>query len=262
MKHLFLLKQYGRYRWRAKSAHGIHSPFVYDFIVSVLEDKRHFYDFDRIGEIREGLYGDQRSIDLIDLGAGSLSNSRSTRRIGDIAKTSGRSRKYGELLFRIVDHYGYKQILELGTSLGLGTLYLAAAAKNGQVITIEGSSTVAAEAQKTFASWPELPIQQHVGNFDDLLQPVLAANPVFDLVVIDGNHREKPTLEYVDALLPHIQPNTLILLDDIHWSAEMQRAWETICRHPAVKLSIDLFQFGLIFFDPSFHEKQQFILKF
>lgn len=262
MKHFFLLRQYLHYRWHAKSAHGIHSPFVYDLIVSILEDQRPFYDFERIEEIRSNLLGDNTAIDIEDMGAGSLTKLSSRRRICDIARTSGRNRKYGELLFRIVQHYGYKQVLELGTSLGIGTLYLAAATKQGKVITIEGSSSVAAMAKRTFSSWPELPVEQVEGNFDHVLEGVLQDHATFDMVVIDGNHREEPTLRYFHELLPHIRPNSLILFDDIHWSPGMQRAWETICQHPSVRLSIDLFQFGLIFFNPAFHEKQHFVLRF
>lgn len=262
MKYYFLLKQYLLYKLRAKSAHGIHSPFVYEFITAVLQDKRRFYAFDRIADIRKNLLNDHRSIHIDDLGAGSLSGTKVNRTIREIARTSGRNQKYGELLFRIVHHYGYRRILELGTSLGLGTLYLAAAVQQGKIITIEGSPEIASGAGQTFATWPELAVQQLTGNFDDVLSIVLSEHPAFDLVVVDGNHRKEPTLRYFHQLLPNIQPNTLVIFDDIHWSSEMHSAWDIICRHPDVRLSIDLFQFGLIFFDPSFHEKQHFTLAY
>jgi hypothetical protein len=35
----FALKEYLKYRWNAKTRHGVHSPFVFDFVEKVLRDK-------------------------------------------------------------------------------------------------------------------------------------------------------------------------------------------------------------------------------
>ncbi len=262
MKHLFLLKQYLSYRLKAKTAHGIHSPFVYDFIETVLKDQRTFYAFDEIKSLREELLQDATLINVEDLGAGSLHGSVKQRSIIDIAKNAGRNEKFGKLLFRIVEKYQCKNMLELGTSLGIGTSYIASAAKNGQVITIEGSNEIADKAAETFETLSLNNIRQLKGNFDDVLSPILQQNPPFDLIMIDGNHREEATIKYFNEIMPFIKDDTLLIFDDIHWSRGMHKAWQTIHLDQRVRLSIDLFFFGLIFYRKDFKEKQHFTLKY
>ena len=262
MKYFFLLKQYVLYRLKAKSAHGIHSPFVYDFIETVLKDQRTYYAFEEIASIRNVLLQDTTSINVEDLGAGSLHKSVTKRRVKDIAQHAARNEKFGKLLFRIVEKYQYKNMLELGTSLGIGTSYIASAAKDGQVITIEGCNDIADKATETFASLSHTHIRQRRGNFDLVLTPILQQNPSFDLIIIDGNHREEATLAYFNEIMPFIKDDTLLIFDDIHWSRGMHKAWQTIHSDQRVRLSIDLFFFGLVFFKKDFKEKQHFTLKY
>lgn len=262
MKHLFLIKQFILYKLKASSAHGIHSPFVFDFIQTVLKDQRHFYAFDDIREIRNILYEDTTILNIEDFGAGSLHGSFKQRMVKDIAKNAGRNEKFGKLLFRIVDKYQVVNILELGTSLGLGSSYLAKAALNGQLVTIEGSREISSYANNTFNNLQLNNIQQYTGNFDTMLQDVLKQHPSFDLIFVDGNHREEATLNYFNQFFPFIHENTILIFDDIHWSEGMNNAWEQIRKDERVLLSIDLFFFGIVFFRKEFKEKQHFILKY
>ena len=263
MNHFFLLKQFLIYKWKAKSAHGIHSPFVYDFIETVLKDQRQFYAFDEIKKIRTQLNNDQTILHVEDFGAGSLHGSTSNRIVKDIARNAGRNEKFGKLLFRMVDKYQMKQILELGTSLGIGTSYLASAALDGQITTIEGSEEIANYAGKTFSSLSLKNIKQVRGNFDENLPQILQSKKHFDLIFIDGNHREEPTLKYFNLILSSRNDSEMILIfDDIHWSRGMQNAWNQIKNDPRVLLTIDLFFFGIVFFRKEFKEKQNFILNF
>jgi len=59
-----------------------------------------------------------------------------------------------------------------------------------------------------------------------------------------------------------ISASSLIVIHDIHWSREMEEAWEIIQNHPHVKLSIDIFSAGLVFFRNEFRVKQQFVIRF
>jgi predicted O-methyltransferase YrrM len=77
-----------------------------------------------------------------------------------------------------------------------------------------------------------------------------------DLVYLDGNHRLEPTLQYFERCLSFASPQTVFVLDDIHWSPEMQTAWDRIRQHPAVTLSIDFYDIALAFVNPDFREKQ------
>jgi predicted O-methyltransferase YrrM len=253
---------YVKYLLQAKGPHGTHSPFIFSFINEVLKDKRQFYAFEEIENLRSELLQNNTTIEIEDFGAGSLHNKNNTRRISEIAKNAGRSKKHGELLFRIANYFELNNVLELGTSLGLGTSYLAKAREKSQIITIEGCPAIREQAVKNFEQIGLTNINAYLGNFDDILQNVLSSHPKFDLIFIDGNHRKIPTLKYFEILKQSIHQNSLIIFDDIHWSAEMTEAWNKIKKDHKVKVSIDLFQFGLVFFMKEVKEKQDFILRY
>jgi predicted O-methyltransferase YrrM len=166
------------------------------------------------------------------------------------------------LLFRMVNYYQSKNILELGTSLGIGTSYLALANPAATITSIEGSKTIADYAMKNFKAYQIQNVQQVVGNFDTVLPDVLANNPLFDFVFIDGNHQYHPTLNYFNLLITKVAEEAILVFDDIHWSPGMKQAWQEIAADTRVKLSVDVFQFGIVFINKNFKEKQHFIIKY
>lgn len=242
--------------------HGIHSPFVYDFVRRVLIDKRHFYAYQQVEALRKQLLHDGTVIEVQDLGAGSSIDKTSRRSIASIARHAAKSKKMAQLLFRIVNYYQPKTILELGTSLGISTAYMAMANPQAHIITAEGSPAIAEQAKKNFQSLHCASIQQVTGNFDDTLPGILKNLPQLDLAFIDGNHRLAPTVNYFQQLLPLVHNNSMLIFDDIHWSGEMEKAWETIREHGSVRLTIDLFFIGLVFFSDQFRIKQHFSIRF
>lgn len=263
MKKLFLIKEYIKYYFAAKKGgHGVHSPFVFDFVETVLEDSRHFYAFDEIKQLRKALYNDDSLLKIQDFGAGSHKNNNILRKVSDIAKTAGRTEKFGKLLFKMVDKYQFENIVELGTSVGIATSYLAKANQNATITTIEGSPEIANRATKSFEFLKLKNIQQVVGNFDNVLAPTLSQLKNVDLFFIDGNHREEPTIEYYNQVKPYLNEHSMVIFDDIHWSEGMLRAWDAIKKDSAVTLSIDLFFIGIILFKKDIKEKQHFILKY
>jgi predicted O-methyltransferase YrrM len=153
-------------------------------------------------------------------------------------------------------------ILELGTSLGLSTSYLALAAPGANIITMEGASSVAARARQNFDRLNFQNITIIEGNFDQTLGAGLSQSPQLDFVFVDGNHRREPTERYFKQLLPVVHNDSILIFDDIHWSREMEQAWETIVENSAVRCSIDLFFAGILFFRQEFREKQHFKIRF
>ena len=262
LKKLFLIQQYFIYLFKAKSAHGIHSPFVFEFIKNILQDQRHFYAFDEIKKMRKSMYHDDTMLTVEDFGAGSHKNNLSKRSVKDIARTAGRNEKMGKLLFKIVEKFKPAQIIELGTSMGLGTLYLSMANNESHVHTIEGSKEIAKQAGKHFEKLNLKNISQHVGNFDDILLPFLQKIKNIDLFFIDGNHRKKPTLQYFEQAKPFLNEHSIVIFDDIHWSKDMHEAWLEIIQDESIAISIDVFYFGIIFFKKDIKEKQHFVLKY
>lgn len=242
--------------------HGIHSPFVFDFITHVLNDDRHFYAYQSIEKIRQLLLIDKQELVIEDLGAGSRVKKENTRQVCEIAGSSLKPKKFGQLLFRMVNRYAPPTILELGTSLGVTTAYLATAKKDAAVITMEGAKAVAALAKKNFLAMDLSNIEMVEGNFDETLPSVINRIDKIGLAFIDGNHRLEPTLRYFRQLLPVVHEQSILVFDDIHWSKEMEEAWEAIKQDSSVTLTIDLFFIGIVFFRKEQKVKQHFTIRF
>lgn len=248
-----------KYLLVAKTKHVVHSPFVFKLLTEVIQDKTNYSEYIEVEKLRENLLQDSTIINVTDLGAGSQSLRTNKRTVRDIAKKSAKPKKYAQLLFRLVKYFQSKNILELGTSLGISTLYLSKADNESIVTTIEGCSEIANKAKENFAKMNAKNIKQIVGNFDEVLSSNL--NSKLDFVFIDGNHRKQPTLNYFEMILKHSQSKTVFVFDDIHWSKEMQEAWQEIKKHPQVTVTIDLFFIGIVFIHPE-QAKEHFVIRF
>ncbi len=259
-----IVLKYLRYLLTASNGkgHGIHSPFVFRFVQEVLETKAGDDWFTKIEAERNGLLMDKSVIPILDFGAGSRFGNKTEKKVGDIARHALKSPKYARLINRLARFTGAATALELGTSLGTTTAYLAAAPGMLKVNTLEGSPAVAARAQALFISLHlQDKITIHEGDFAETLPLVLQKEGKFDLIFMDGNHRYEPTLTYWNQLLPFTHRDSVIIVDDIHWSREMENAWEWIQQQPQVSLTIDLFFVGLVFFKTDFTQKQHFTIR-
>lgn len=259
---LRIARKYLTYLLRSGNRHAVHSPFVYSLLEEVFRDQRKFYAFEQIEKRRRELLADHRTISVTDLGAGSVLQRASERRVWEIAKYAAKPPKYGRLLFRLAHYFKPEEMLELGTSLGISAAYLGAGCSGARMITLEGSPEIAAIAEDTFQSTGVSHIKLIRGNFDDTLGPTLLGMKKLDLAFLDGNHRKEPTLRYFSQCLTRTHADSVLIFDDIHWTREMELAWKEIVAHPAVTLSIDLFFLGLVFFRTEFHEKQHFVLRY
>ena len=242
--------------------HGTHSPFIYKFIQEVLNDNRTFNAYKEIEALRKDLLLDDRTLTVTDLGAGSYKNNHHKRTIASIAKTATKPKKYAQLLFRIVHFYKPSVILELGTSLGITTCYLASANTNATVITIEGSAQIAEVAQENIKGLQIENVELLQHNFDASLPEVLAIVETIDFAFIDGNHTYLATKKYFEKILEKSNENTIIILDDIHWSKEMEQAWNFVKNHSKTMATIDLFYIGIVFLNTDFNSKQHFTIRY
>jgi predicted O-methyltransferase YrrM len=242
--------------------HGIHSPFIFYFISKILNDKHPYPEYDTVENLRQKLLKDQTLLSIEDFGAGSSINKSNRRTVASIAKNVAKQKKYGQLLFRMTREYKPKTVLELGTSLGITTSYLAMANPDTNVTSIEGSKEVAAIAEENFRILNLQKVELIKRNFDDSLSSVIDYLSSIDFVFIDGNHRREPTERYFRQLLAKANNDSIFIFDDIHWSKEMEEAWSIIKSHEAVRCSVDLFFIGIIFFKQEFKETQHFVIRF
>lgn len=265
-----LAKKFLRYYLTSSNSkgHGMHSPFVFDFIQHVLNNKNEYVPPPAIEAVRKQLLTDKTLLEVEDFGAGSRVRSAKQKNVSQLARAALKPKKYAQLLYRLVKHYQPQTIIELGTSLGITTSYLAAANPSANVITIEGSEAIAQKARENFQKLGLDNIQPITGNFDAALPPVIQTlgdaegRPSIDLAYIDGNHRYLPTVSYFNQILQKTNSHSILVFDDIHWSKEMEKAWQEIKSHPAVHYSIDIFFLGFVFFKKEFKEKQHFSIRF
>ncbi len=252
----YRIKEYVRYRLRAQSIHKIHSPFVFDFYNKVLKTK---YINDDIEELRKSLYKNRNTIEVEDLGAGSVTGALKCRKISDIAKNAVKAPVYASILYNIVEKYQPEDVVELGTSLGLTSMYLQMATDK-PIFTLEGSSNILKQAKENLSTFEELRPKTILGNFDQTFPEVFRKLSGTYLIYIDGNHTYDATMRYFEIILENPKQGSIIVFDDIYWSPEMTRAWKEIKSNAQVDLSIDLYQLGIVFFNADFKEKQDFTL--
>lgn len=259
-----LAKKYIQYWLQASNGkgHGIHSPFVYDFTRNVLNDKNEYPCYKTIELVRNELLHDRAIIEVDDFGAGSAVIKKNSRAVNNIAASSLKPRKYAQLLFRMVNYYKPKNIIELGTSFGITTAYLASGNQAAAVFTLEGASVIAGIAKRNFEKLRLDNVSLMQGNFEETLPSLLLSVKNTDFVFIDGNHRREPTLAYFNQLVSFSTNSTISILDDIHWSKEMEEAWNQVKQHPAVTLTIDLFFIGIVCINTNIKTRQHFVIRF
>jgi predicted O-methyltransferase YrrM len=245
---------------QSHNSHGIHSPFVFDLYNEVLNVKKEYYFYGPIESLRASYVNNHTTVGMLDLGAGSVLGNATKRKISSIASTSLQSPKYAALLFRLVDYFQPKNMIELGTSLGITTCYLAKAVKKSNIISIEGNPSLAALAQQGFQKLAIGNVKVKTGSFETHFLPSLNELQQIDFILFDGNHRYEPTMQYFKDALAFTHQHSVFIFDDIYWSSEMKQAWQNIKDHPQVTVTIDLFEMGLVFFKQG-QNKQHFKLR-
>ncbi len=261
MNKINFILNYVKYLLKARNQHGIHSPFIYELYNNVIKDQTPFYIFQDIESIRAKLLLSNLEIEVSDYGAGSQLHSSNKRKISAIAKNSLKAPKYAQLLFRLVNRFKPQNVLELGTSLGISTMYLASPNSKNLVTTIEGCPNVAKVAQINFDKLGCKNIRLVNQQFDTFLPEYLKTASSLDFVFFDGNHTKEATLRYFNWCVEKANEQSLFVFDDIYWSKGMNEAWQEIKQHPKITTTIDLFAVGIVFFNPDL-SNEHFVLRY
>lgn len=254
--------KYINYQLTAYTEHDLHSPFLYNFYMELIKNKLPFGDFEHLDTVRKQLLNNTTIIEITDFGAGSKKLNSNKRQINQIAKHGIAQKKQAEFLYRLVNKFAPNTIVELGTSIGLTSLYLAKASAKSKLYTIEGCPNLFQFSKELFNTQQLNNIQSINGNFNTEFPKLLNQLHQIDLLYIDGNHAYEPTINYFKMALAKKDSNSIFIFDDIYWSDGMQKAWKEICEHPEVTVSLDLFYFGIVFFRKENKNKEHFVLKF
>src|SRR5690606_5936835 len=212
---------------------------VYNLIDRVIYDYSEKDYVAPIEELRRKLRKDNRMLEITDLGAGSMLNNSKSKRVSSLAKNALKPARIARLIARLANEFCPETIVELGTSLGITTLYLSKASPFSRIITVEGCPRTAGVAQENFDCLHAENIDARIGNFDVLFPQIVNELPKIDFLFIDGNHRKEATLSYFYNCLPKVHPGTILIFDDIYWSEGMKEAWKEIQNHPSVTVTID-----------------------
>jgi predicted O-methyltransferase YrrM len=255
------IRDYLKHRLTSKSRHGTHSPFVYKLTDEVIYDFKFNDDYKSIEAQRKKLLNDDSLVNVTDLGAGSHLNKNRTKKVRQIAKNALKSPSLAQLIYRLAKDNDPKNIVELGTCLGITTAYLSKACPDADIITVEGCPETAKVAYNNFRQLDLENVELRVGNFDQLLPEIIAEQAQLDFVYVDGNHRKDATINYFNWCLPKVHEGTLLIFDDIYWSEGMKEAWAEIKSNPQVTVTIDLFWIGLVFFKKG-QAKEHFKIKY
>ena len=258
---------------------GVHSPYLFEWVRMVMMDKNSFYIWGEIERCREKMLRDERELEFVDYGSGKLKGENGKlkgangerRRVCDIARRSLAKRKYAQMLSRLVNWLGASHclengsgtayslefrgltIVELGTSLGVTTAYMAAMDSRNRVVTFEGCEAVANMARENWKALNINNIECRVGKID--AEQLTRDIEHLDVAFIDANHTYVSTCEYFDVLAGKVREKSVIVVDDIHYSEEMEKAWKAICADERVTSTIDLYQMGLVFFDKHYWKR-------
>ena len=260
---LFRIKAYSKCLFTAshKKGHGIHSPFLYKLITKIFPEEGDCSDCKKIESSKVQLLQNNETINRLDLGAGSSFSKKKLQTISSVAKHSVINKKYGRLLFRLVGYFGAKNILELGTSFGISSMYMAAPDSSIKLQSIEGCPETAKKAASIHKQLGFENIQIHKGNFDVLLPEIIEKAVKIDFVFFDGNHQKEPTLKYFELCKSKVHNDTVFVFDDINWSKGMQQAWTQIKADPDITLTINIYRFGIVFFKKEL-SKEDFVVRY
>ena len=263
------IKSYIKFLWNSKNEHGVHSPFVFDLVTKCFYDKSKYPEYEVLDDYRFNLLEERQIIEVFNFGGGTRSLKSNKRKISDIAKNTDINRSKTKLLFRIVRYFQPSEILEIGTSLGLATHALSLASEfDTKIISVEECPEILKYTNRNFLNYFSF----------DKLDTINFVNPVFStflkkyqletitkncewkLIYFNKSKSKKSTLDYFELLLPTVTNYSVWIINDIHKSKENENTWDIIKKHPKVKVTIDTFQFGMVFFRAE-QEKEHFVIR-
>lgn len=255
---LFPIIQYIHYFLIKEGKHSLQSPFVFHLYQNLMAyARKNKHAFPEIEEVRDTFLQNKTQVEVGDLGAGSHRFSSSERSISDIVRYSSSPKKFALLYQYFCSLTPAKTVIELGTCLGITSRYLSEVTK-GTLYTLEGSEVLVELAKKHLTEGSN---QLIYGDISLTLPALLNNKPVVDFAFLDANHSYSHTLSYFNQLTAHIHEESILIIGDIHWSAEMLKAWKEIIKSARVRLSIDFYECGVLLFKKEL-EKCHYVLHY
>ena len=243
---MYQIIAYIKFLYNSTNQHGVHSPFVYNFVTKCLYNNIDYTAYNKLKHYRNLLKSSKTVLEIIDLGEGSKTLSSKKRSVRKMIRVSSSSSKETKLLFKSAQYFNFKSVLELGTSLGMGTYAIALANEYSKISTIEGCPNTSDFAKSKFTELNINNVSFIKGDFTTIIPNL--KDTTYDFIFFDGHHNKAATIQYFESLLPKVHNDTVFIFDDIYWSKGMTEAWEYIKAHNAVTVTVDCFHLGFVFF--------------
>jgi precorrin-6B methylase 2 len=265
---------------RSTAGHGVHSPYVYDFLTTVVRSRTDLKIVTQVENLRRAMLSDKRIIRVTDFGAGSVTRAGGERSVAEIARTAAVPAKEAGLLSRIVSSMLASEvrqsgeaveqagdlpdggeaapqswrarskdqgiILELGTSLGISTLALALAAPERRVITVEGCPETAAIARENLRNHGASNATVMNLEFSAALECIRKEGLIASFAFIDGNHRGTAITQYIPQIAA-MGEEIIIVADDIHLTKDMFLAWRSLTASGIATATMETLRLGIFF---------------
>lgn len=257
---VYRIKAFFGFLFYSKTKHAAHSPFLYDFVISVFENFQKNLDLEKCFNEKKNLFQNHSQIEIFDFGTGSAKGHIYSTKVSLQAKRSLKCNREIRQIFNLVAKYQPLQIVELGTSFGITSMAMSLASKKSSILSFEGCPNTAQYAKTCFEKHNLTQISVVLGNIDEVLSASLAGIKTFDLAVVDANHTCQNTLNYFFMLKSLRNSKSIIIFDDIHWSKNINRAWQKIKADKDVTLTVETWNYGFVFFNSDL-SKQDFVFR-
>lgn len=231
---------------KADTIYRIHPPFLYHLLRKTFDRTRIFYDFDLLWQIRDKL---KRSHEKIPDSSFSIRHGQHHLSLAQFSKKALHPPEDLHQLYRLVQFLKPQRILELGAGPGLSSSCLALANAVGMVSSIDGNPYFGKISNEIFRDFQIKNAQFIVAEFDSYFSH--SADQSFDFVMLDGDHRYEAVLKNLKMIRDRIQERSCVVVDDIHWSSGMYRAWKELRETSGASCTLETTRWGILFFNPN-----------
>lgn len=261
--HAWRIRRFIDFMLGAGTLYRIHSPFLYELIDNVVVKSRMSPELQPVERLREECRNSHDIIHKTDYGRNAEGPAGTTYPVplARLARTSVSSRRQALRLHHLAKYLRATEILELGTSIGITTAYLALSNPKARVMTLEGCPELAGLAVKNLEKLNIRNVEVFQGKFEEKVGEALSKLGKLDLLFLDGDHRKEPVIANFERCMPHFHNDTVVVIDDIHHSPEMEQAWEQLVTRKDVTISLDFFHCGWLFFRKE-SSKEHFRLRY
>lgn len=236
LRKTILLYRFLRYR----KGFGVHSPFAFSFITKVIDERYGYYAYNDIELIRRQL----------------------VHRNCPMLKTDIK-RSHGELLFRIVNYFKPERLIQIGTSAGIGSLYMTAPSSRLNYLLLDSDDN---NAEQTIWSLRKFnpkasSVSVIAGDYLKTLPAALSKMSAVDFLFFNSAKDKEKNMIYLDEAIKYVQSDTVFFIEGIRSNREMRQLWKNICLREDVSVTFDLYNVGVVFFNKKLH-KQNYIVFF